>query len=86
MIIHLIAGSHAPTLAERVAEALAQVRGAYSLVFLTEHELIAARDPHGFRPLVLGRSTDAPIVASETCALDLVAPTTCARSSRARWW
>ena len=84
VIIHLIAGSHAPTLAERVIEALAQVSGAYSLLLLTERELIAVRDPLGFRPLVLGSLNGAPIVASETCALDLIAPSTCARSSRAR--
>ncbi len=72
VIIHLIAASHAPTVAERVIEALAQVRGAYSLVVLTERELIAVRDPQGFRPLVLGKLNGAPIVTSETCALDLV--------------
>jgi len=72
LIIHLIAGGHAADLPGRVVEALAQVRGAYSLVVLTEHGLIAARDPHGFRPLVIGRLNDATIVASETCALDLV--------------
>ena len=72
VIIHLVASSSAPTLCERVIEALAQIRGAYSLIFLTEHELIAARDPFGFRPLVLGRLDGAAVVASETCALDLV--------------
>ena len=72
VMLHLIAGSHAPTLPERVAEALAQVKGAYSLVVLTESTLIAVRDPHGFRPLVLGRLNSATIIASETCALDLV--------------
>ena len=72
VIIHLIAGSRAPTLAERVAEALAQVRGAYSLVVLGQHEMIAVRDPFGFRPLVLGSLNGAPIATSETCALDLV--------------
>jgi amidophosphoribosyltransferase len=72
LIIHLIAGSHAPDLPARVAEALAQVRGAYSLVVLTEHSLIAVRDQFGFRPLVIGKINDATIVASETCALDLV--------------
>src|SRR3984893_480806 len=71
-IIHLIPGSHALTLAERVTEALAQVRGAYSLVVLAQREMIAVRDPFGFRPLVLGSLNGAPIVASETCALDLV--------------
>jgi len=72
IIIHLIAGSTAPTLAERVAEALAQVRGAYSLVLLTERELIVVRDPFGFRPLVIGNLHGAFVAASETCALDLV--------------
>jgi len=72
LVIHLIAGSHAPDLPGRVADALSQVRGAYSLVLLTESGLIAVRDPHGFRPLVIGKLNDATIVASETCALDLV--------------
>jgi len=72
LIIHLIAGSHAPDLPTRVTDALRQVKGAYSLVVLSEHALIAVRDPFGFRPLVIGRLNDATIVASETCALDLV--------------
>jgi amidophosphoribosyltransferase len=72
VIIHLVAASRAPTVVERVIEALAQVKGAYSLAVLTENELIAVRDPHGFRPLVLGKLNDSMIVASETCALDLV--------------
>jgi amidophosphoribosyltransferase len=75
VIIHLIAGSQEPTLLGRLVEALAQVKGAYSLVFLTEDRLIAARDPHGFRPLVLGRLKDSVVVASETCALDLLEAT-----------
>jgi len=72
LIIHLIAAGHAPDLPGRVVEALSQVRGAYSLVVLTERALIAVRDPLGFRPIVLGKLNDATIVASETCALDLV--------------
>jgi amidophosphoribosyltransferase len=72
VIIHLIAASSGTTLLERIVDALAQVRGAYSLVFMTEDRIIAARDPHGFRPLVLGRLGDAVIVCSETCALDLI--------------
>jgi amidophosphoribosyltransferase len=72
LIIHLIAAGHAPDLPGRVVEALTQVRGAYSLVVLTEHALIAVRDPFGFRPMVLGKLNNATIVASETCALDLV--------------
>jgi len=72
VIIHLIAASKGERTVDRVVAALAEVRGAYSLVFLTPRELIAARDPNGFRPLVLGRIKDAVVVASETCALDLI--------------
>jgi amidophosphoribosyltransferase len=72
VIIHLIAASEGTTLLERIVDALAQVRGAYSLVFLTEDRVIAARDPNGFRPLVLGRIDESWVVASETCAFDLI--------------
>jgi amidophosphoribosyltransferase len=72
VIVHLIAASTAPTLVGRITDALSQVRGAYSLVFLTEDRVIATRDPYGFRPLVLGRVGETIVVASETCALDLV--------------
>ncbi|NIQ38891.1 MAG: amidophosphoribosyltransferase [Proteobacteria bacterium] len=72
VIVHLIAQSRERSLADRVVAALQQVKGAYSLVFMSDHELIAARDPNGFRPLVLGRLEDAHVVASETCAFDLI--------------
>src|SRR5207247_5058439 len=72
VIIHLIAASTETGLTDRIIDALGQVRGAYSLVFMTEDRIIAARDPAGFRPLVLGRVGDAVVIASETCALDLV--------------
>jgi len=72
VIIHLVAASKALTLSEKVADALVRVRGAYSLLFLTEHEMIATRDPNGFRPMVIGKLQNATVVASETCALDLV--------------
>ncbi len=72
VVIHLIAASAGTLLVDRIVDALSQVRGAYSLVFLSETQLIAARDPGGFRPLVLGRIGDAVVIASETCALDLV--------------
>jgi amidophosphoribosyltransferase len=72
VIIHLIAASNGSTLLERIVDALAQVRGAYSLVFMTEDQIIAARDPSGFRPLALGRIGDGWVVASETCAFDLI--------------
>jgi amidophosphoribosyltransferase len=73
VLVHLVAGSKRPALVDRVIDALAQVEGAYCVLFLTEDELIAARDPHGFRPMVLGRFPSGGwVVASETCALDLV--------------
>jgi amidophosphoribosyltransferase len=72
VIVHLIAASRLNTLWERLAEALSQVRGSYSLVIMAENCLMAARDPYGFRPLVLGRKQDAVVIASETCALDLI--------------
>lgn len=72
VIAHLMAAARGDRLADRVVAALSAVRGAYSLVFLSRNELIAARDPYGFRPLVLGRIKDATIIASETCALDLI--------------
>src|SRR5262249_36976755 len=72
VIVHLIAHAREPDIVDRVIAALRQVEGAYSLLFLTENKLIAARDPHGFRPLCLGRLKDAFIFASETCAFDLL--------------
>ncbi len=67
----LIAGDPAP-LADAVAAAMRRLEGAYSVVALADHRLVAFRDPHGFRPLCLGRLGDDWVVASETCALDLV--------------
>ncbi len=72
VIVHLIARSKAKTFVERIIQALRQVEGAYSLLFLTEKEMVAVRDPFGFRPLVLGQLRGAPVVASETCAFDLI--------------
>ena len=73
VLIHLIASSSGTTFAQRAIDALGQVEGAYSVVFLSETEMIAARDPRGFRPLVLGRFEGGGyVVTSETCALDLV--------------
>jgi amidophosphoribosyltransferase len=72
VIVHLIAHSREKTFTERTIQALRQVEGAYSLLFLTEKEMVAARDPFGFRPLVLGELKDAPVIASETCAFDLI--------------
>jgi amidophosphoribosyltransferase len=72
VVIHLIARSKKKTFIDRTLESLQKVEGAYSFVFLTDKEMVAVRDPHGFRPLVLGQLKDAPVVASETCALDLI--------------
>ena len=78
VIVHLIARSQARNLSGAIGDALNQVEGAYSLLLLTPDELYAVRDPRGFRPLVLGRlpATDvageAWMVASETCAFDLL--------------
>ena len=72
VIVHLIARSREQTLPERMADALRQVRGAYSLVFLSEDRLIAVRDPMGFRPLALGKLARTPgSCSSETCAFEL---------------
>ncbi|HEX6059196.1 MAG TPA: amidophosphoribosyltransferase [Gemmatimonadaceae bacterium] len=75
VIVHRIARSTAPTPGERLAEALAGVEGAYCLVVLVDGALVAARDPRGWRPLVIGTLGEATIVASETCALDIVGAT-----------
>lgn len=75
VIIHLIAQSRMATLIERIVDALQHVQGSYSLLLLAEDEMVGVRDPHGFRPLVLGRLGDAYVLASETCALDLIEAT-----------
>src|SRR5579863_4091453 len=71
-ILHLVARSRRPLLLERFIEALRQIEGAYALVALTNKKLIGARDPLGIRPLVLGELDGCPILASETCALDII--------------
>lgn len=72
VIIHLLASPKFTSIQERIASALSRIKGSYSLLFLTEKEMVAARDPYGFRPLILGRLGSAHVVASETCALDLI--------------
>jgi amidophosphoribosyltransferase len=72
VILHLIATAEHGRLAERIIAALRQVEGAYSLVCLSEKKLIGCRDPLGVRPLVLGDLEGAAILASETCALDII--------------
>ncbi len=73
IIVHLLARSRQKSFTNKLVEALSRVSGAWSLVILTPNQLVAARDPMGFRPLVLGRTAGgARVVASETCALDLL--------------
>ncbi len=74
-ILQLIAKSKRPRVVERFVEALHDIQGAYALVALTENMMIGARDPIGIRPLVLGESAGAMILASETCALDMIGAT-----------
>lgn len=72
VILHLIARSRKDSLEERIKEALSRVRGAYSLLFLTQEKMIAVRDPLGIRPLSIGRMRNSWVISSETCALDLI--------------
>ncbi len=71
-LIHLIAKSDQHHLTDRIIDAVKKIEGAYSLIFLSRTKMFAMRDPHGFRPLSLGRVGDGYVVASETCAFDLI--------------
>ncbi|MEF9475095.1 MAG: amidophosphoribosyltransferase [Candidatus Mariimomonas ferrooxydans] len=75
VIVHLIANSKAGGLYERITDALRQLCGAFSLLMMTDKELIAVRDPYGFRPLSIGKYDGSYVVASETCAFDLIGAT-----------
>lgn len=72
LIIHLIVRSKRSKLEEKIFNSLKQVRGAYSLLLLTEDRLFGIRDPRGFRPLCLGNIDGAYVIASETCAFDII--------------
>lgn len=72
IIVHLLATARDDSLVDRITSALERVEGAYCLLFLTETRMIAVRDPHGFRPLCLGKQGGSYVVASESCALDLI--------------
>ena len=72
LILHLISHSREDTQMEQILDALHQIEGAYSLVMLTDDKLIAVRDPNGFRPLALGKVDGSYVVASETCAFDII--------------
>jgi len=75
VVLHLYARSREHTVEDALVESISQISGAFSFALITKDRLIAARDPHGFRPLAIGRLGDAYIVCSETCALDLIGAT-----------
>jgi amidophosphoribosyltransferase len=75
IVVHLFARSQEDGAEAAIIDAISQVRGAFSFVMMTKDKVIGARDPHGFRPLVIGRLGDAWVVCSETCALDLIGAT-----------
>jgi amidophosphoribosyltransferase len=72
VIVNLIARSSKPTIEEKIKESLAKIEGAYCLVIMTDNKLIGVRDPHGFRPLCIGKLNGGWVIASESCALDSV--------------
>ncbi|MGA9659149.1 MAG: amidophosphoribosyltransferase [Asticcacaulis sp.] len=75
VILHLIARSRSRTVIERFMDALRQIEGGFALVALTSTMLIGARDPLGIRPLVIGKIGESYVLASETCALDMIGAT-----------
>ncbi|MDR1990234.1 MAG: amidophosphoribosyltransferase [Acidobacteriaceae bacterium] len=75
VVLHLYARSQARSIEDAIVESVTQVQGAFSFLMLSADRLIAVRDPHGFRPLALGRLNDAYVVCSETCAMDLIGAT-----------
>jgi amidophosphoribosyltransferase len=75
VVVHLFARAKTEGSEAAIVEAISQVRGAFSLVMMTKDRLIGARDPHGFRPLAIGRLGDAWVICSETCAMDLIGAT-----------
>jgi amidophosphoribosyltransferase len=75
VVVHLFARSHEESVEAAIVEAIAQVRGAFSFVMMTRDRVVGVRDPHGFRPLVIGRLGDSWVICSETCALDLIGAT-----------
>ena len=72
VILHLIVRSSRKSFHDALVEALLKIKGAFSLLLMTVDEMIAIRDPYGFRPLVLGKLRNSMVIASETCALDLI--------------
>src|SRR4029077_10121548 len=77
VILHLVARSRKNRFIDRFIDALRQIEGAYALVGITNKKVVGARDPLGIRPLVIGELDGRYILASETCALDIIG---------AAWW
>ncbi len=75
VVVHMIASSRAGNLYERLIDTMRKLSGAFSILLMTENEMIAMRDPYGFRPLSIGTHDGAYVVASETCAFDLIGAT-----------
>ena len=75
VILHLLARVQGRDFMDALAETLARVQGAFSLLLLTEDALVAVRDPNGFRPLCIGKLNGSYVLASETCAFDLIGAT-----------
>jgi amidophosphoribosyltransferase len=72
IILHLLARATNASFDDDLSQCLRQLKGAFSLIFMAEKELIGARDPKGFRPLCIGRLNKTTVLASETCALDII--------------
>ena len=75
VVVHLFARSREDGAEAAIVDALSQVRGAFSFVMMTKDRIVGARDPHGFRPLAIGKLGEAWVICSETCALDLIGAT-----------
>jgi amidophosphoribosyltransferase len=75
VVVHLFARSASASVEAAIVEAISQVRGAFSFVMMTRDRVIGVRDPHGFRPLAIGRLGDSHVICSETCAMDLIGAT-----------
>ncbi len=72
IVLHLLAQPKLGKTENNLVQSMRRLEGAYSLVIMSEHELVGVRDPHGFRPLSIGKVDDAWVLASETCAFDLI--------------
>jgi amidophosphoribosyltransferase len=75
VVVHLFARARTDNVEAAIVDAVSQVRGAFSFVMMTKDRVIGVRDPHGFRPLAIGRLGDAWVICSETCAMDLIGAT-----------